>query len=98
MPFCLKTETRKRARFWNARPKSAPPFSSTLFICASVQMERMSVSVSSGSRGGMSSRSSSPWMRSTGGSPTAQWRSEAPLSQAASMSWFIRSGSIMASS
>ena len=55
-PFCLKIETRKRARSPKAKPKSAPPFSCSSFCDRSGAMLFIRATVSSGSRTLVSSR------------------------------------------
>ena len=74
-PFCLKIETRKRARSPKAKPKSAPPFSCSSFCDRSGAMLFIRATVSSGSRTLVSSRFMWPSSRSTGGCPTAMCRS-----------------------
>src|SRR5271163_3056980 len=77
-PFSLNTLTRKRAASPNAKPKSAPPRSRTLWMCSSDVMLRINSSVSSGLSDGPSTRCKIPCTRITGGTPTRMCRSDAP--------------------
>ena len=70
-------------------PKSDPPPDSRFWMCASGVKLRISRSVSAGVSGSASSGASEPWMRMTGGRPTARWRSEAPSFTASSSRSFI---------